>query len=264
MDIQRIKLSDITVADRVRPTDEDYVAMLANSMAENGQMQPILIRPTPNGDTPYKLIFGAHRHAAATLLEWTEIDATVQKLSADEAELIEIDENLIRHDLNVLDKAISLAKRKDVYERLHPHTKHGGDRISNLFSEQVDKSGDLKFTADAAEKLGVSERSIERAVQMASKLDPAAMQALRGTPAVNNQSHLLALCKLTPAEQKKAVRKVSPDIDLGAAIASVKGKDASAKEDDGGLGKLMKAFASATPKAREGFFEDLKIKGVLK
>jgi ParB family transcriptional regulator, chromosome partitioning protein len=41
--------------------------------------------------------------------------------------LREIDENLVRTDLNLLERAEHLLRRKELYERLHPETRKGGN-----------------------------------------------------------------------------------------------------------------------------------------
>jgi hypothetical protein len=46
-------------------------------------------------------------------------------MDADQAELAEIDENLIRADLTPAEEAIHIGRRKAIYEKLHPETVHG-------------------------------------------------------------------------------------------------------------------------------------------
>ncbi len=72
-----------------------------------------------------------HRFEAARNCGHQTIRAEVyDSLSDDEAELIQIDENLIRANLSDAERILHVARRKELYEKLHPETKHGGDRRS--------------------------------------------------------------------------------------------------------------------------------------
>ncbi len=62
-----------------------------------------------------------------------------------------------------------------------------------------------RFTADIAEKIGLSERAIQRAVLIWTRLAPSVRERLMGTEHADNQQALLALCDLTQIEQDKAL-----------------------------------------------------------
>jgi ParB family chromosome partitioning protein len=127
----------------------------------------------------WRLIAGAHRLAAVPKLGHNKIDATVlHGLDIDAMRLAEIDENLVRADLTPGERALHLAERKRLYEKLHPETKHGGDRKSAGSTRQ---NGDLiRFTQDAADKTGRSERTVQRELERADKISDLA--DLVGTP----------------------------------------------------------------------------------
>jgi ParB family chromosome partitioning protein len=95
-----IALGDIAVAKhRLRGLRENTANALSQSMADQGQLQPIVVRPRKHGR--YWLVAGLHRLAAARKLKWAEINCTIfDGMAADEAELAEIDENLIRAELS--------------------------------------------------------------------------------------------------------------------------------------------------------------------
>jgi ParB family chromosome partitioning protein len=91
-------------------------------MSDQGQLQPIVVRPHNGGG--YCLVAGLHRFEAAKKLKWKEINRTVlDNMEANQAELIEIDENLIRADLSPAERAMHIGKRKKLYEKVHPETK---------------------------------------------------------------------------------------------------------------------------------------------
>lgn len=212
---EQIPLALIDAPDRLRPVDPDWVGAVAVSMAEIGLSEPILVRPV--GDR-YALVAGMHRLAAAQRLGWETIGASVMPLNELQARLAEIDENLMRRELDALDRAIFLAERKTVWEAMHPQTKHGGDRKSQ---KQRDKNqvANLawRFSTEASEKLGFSERSVQRAVGLARSLSPEVRALIRGTYIAAHGADLEKLAKLPPERQLAAARALAgtPPLTLG-------------------------------------------------
>lgn len=195
----------IDCSDRLRGLDEAAVQAMAASMSECGLVQPVTVRRNPDGSNKPRLVAGRHRVAAALLLKWTEIRVEWRVLSNQEARLEEIDENLIRAELTALDRAVFLAERKRVYEELHPETAHGGDRKrkpKSLEDQVANLATWSRYSKDAAAKTGLSERAIQRAVEMVSKLSPAIIDDLRRSTIADNQSQLIAFSDLPEGEQK--------------------------------------------------------------
>ena len=149
----------------------------------------------------YFLIAGRHRLEAARKLKWQTIRAEVRDIKDDAALLAEIDENLVRADLSLVERCLHIDKRKALYERLHPETKHGGDRRSKS-SRQV---GDLndRFTKDTA-KTGLSERSVQRDVARAKAI--VVLPEITRT-SLDTGAELDALAKLPESEQRKLAKR---------------------------------------------------------
>src|ERR1700689_3392747 len=78
--------------------DEKLIAELAESIAANGVVQPILVRSLPNGR--YQLIAGERRWLASQKAGKTTIPAILRQVSDEQAMEITIVENLQRADLN--------------------------------------------------------------------------------------------------------------------------------------------------------------------
>jgi ParB family chromosome partitioning protein len=83
--------------------DEDQLAELAASIAANGVVQPILVRPQPNGR--FQLIAGERRWRASGLAGKTTVPAILRQVSDEQAMEITIVENLQRADLNPMEQA---------------------------------------------------------------------------------------------------------------------------------------------------------------
>jgi ParB family chromosome partitioning protein len=67
-----VRLSDIIVPPRrLRVLRPGVVAQLADSMKAQGQLQPIVLRPSEA--TGYYLVAGMHRLAAAKTLQWESV-----------------------------------------------------------------------------------------------------------------------------------------------------------------------------------------------
>lgn len=212
----RVTLDNLDVSERLRPVDGAWVEALASSMEEHGLEQPVVVVKLPAGRK--KLVAGAHRVAAARLLGWQEIDAIERDITETEARLIEIDENLMRRELNALDRAVFMLERKRIYEELYPETMHGKapkSKVERLKAEQDgEKSQGLRlfpkrFTAEAAERVGLSERLVQLAVSIAQNLTPKAIDLLRSTPLASNQAALLALCEESATDQVRIAKLIA-------------------------------------------------------
>jgi len=82
---------------------ETALQELAESIRSSGVVQPIVVRPKPNGR--YVLILGERRCRASKLAGKTTIPAIVRKVSDQQAAEMTIVENLQRQDLNCLEQA---------------------------------------------------------------------------------------------------------------------------------------------------------------
>jgi hypothetical protein len=81
---------------------------------------------------------------------------------APEAELIHTDENLIRANLSDAERILHVARRKELYEKLHPETKHGGDRRSARARSSSQNENLKAFVADIAVKTGKGRSTVAR------------------------------------------------------------------------------------------------------
>lgn len=83
--------------------DEDALAELADSIAKHGVIQPLLVRPMPDGS--YQLVAGERRWRASRMAGLTEVPVVIKELSDDEAMALALIENLQREDLNAIEEA---------------------------------------------------------------------------------------------------------------------------------------------------------------
>ncbi|TAD71511.1 MAG: ParB/RepB/Spo0J family partition protein [Sphingomonadales bacterium] len=84
--------------------DEAALEELAASIASRGVIQPIIVRPHPEG-TGYQLVAGERRWRAAQKARLHEIPALVRDLSDREVMALALIENLQREDLNPVEEA---------------------------------------------------------------------------------------------------------------------------------------------------------------
>ncbi|UXT99421.1 ParB/RepB/Spo0J family partition protein [Agrobacterium tumefaciens] len=203
-EVRDIPLSEIDIPEnRARSFDPDEAKALAFIIGRTGLQNPIRVRAVGNR---FRLIAGRKRLEAIRLLEWEAIPSTVSTAQTDDdARLEEVMENLGRFDLNKLDRCQHLYELKQVYERLHPEVKHGGDRKSEIKTQNLRLDSEspeiFGFAAAMAEKIGMSRRSVELAVEIWTGLTPESRQRLAGTRLANHQSGLKELSEQSPAGQ---------------------------------------------------------------
>ena len=151
-------------------------------VAPQCEVQLVRQRSTPGADAKAALLEvsrPAVERAAFIQAKAPEIAATVLPLDGLKAELAEIDENLVRNELHFTERGEHFARRKKIYEALHPETKagqygHKGGKVVESAETAVSS-----FASDTASKTGVSSRVIHEEIQLARDLVPEAKEAIR-------------------------------------------------------------------------------------
>ena len=198
----KIKIEDIRINDGRRKIDEKTVNELMGSIECYGLINPVTV------DKNMVLIAGNHRLQACKRLGWEEIECTVMDLDKMKAELAEIDENLIRKELDFIEQGEQLARRKEIYEALHPETKNGGGRKSEIRWPRRPSDSQKSFSEDTASKTGISDRSIRKKIQIARDLQPEVKEIVRESGIGSELAVKLARIK-DPEEQKDTAQKLA-------------------------------------------------------
>lgn len=93
--------------------DEAALADLSASIAQHGVLQPLLVRPLPDGR--YQLVAGERRWRASRMAGLTEVPVVVREMSDQEASELALIENLQRQDLNPMEEALGYRTLMEQY-----------------------------------------------------------------------------------------------------------------------------------------------------
>jgi ParB family chromosome partitioning protein len=112
---ERVRMADIVPNKEQPRRDFDLAALeqLAASIREHGVIQPLVLRPMPNGT--YQIVAGERRYRASRMAGLLEVPAVVQELTDQEAMELALIENLQREDLNPLEEAQGYQALLDEY-----------------------------------------------------------------------------------------------------------------------------------------------------
>ena len=83
----------------------EELAELAQSIKENGLLQPLLLRPAPKIPGKYELVAGERRLRAVQKLGWREVPAVTRDVDDDTLLVLALVENLQREALNPMEEA---------------------------------------------------------------------------------------------------------------------------------------------------------------
>ena len=192
----KVKISNIKINPGRREAEPKAVEELARSITAVGLMNPVTL------DQNNTLVAGLHRLEAAKLLGWTEIECTTIGMDSVQAKLAEIDENIVRTKLNRQEVCEQLLRRKEIYETLHPETRHGMRNGQTAKNANLATLETKSFAEDTAEKTGMSKRAVSRLLQIANNLTG---DARRIVEAHNmTQDTALKLSRLQNDEQVEA------------------------------------------------------------
>lgn len=87
---------------------EESIQELANSMRENGLINPLTLRVV--GKNQYEIICGERRFKAAQFLGWEKINAYIKNVTTEEAQELCLIENIQREDISPIEEAQAYQK----------------------------------------------------------------------------------------------------------------------------------------------------------
>lgn len=96
-----------------RTFDEQALSELADSIAQHGVLQPLLVRPLMGGG--YQIVAGERRWRAARMAGLAEVPAVVRELTDSQVMELALIENLQREDLNPMEEAQGYQSLMDTY-----------------------------------------------------------------------------------------------------------------------------------------------------
>lgn len=106
-EIRRVKVAAV-VPNPLQPrrtfTDQE-LQELADSIKENGLLQPLVVRPAPGAPDRYELVAGERRFRAISRLGWEDVPVLVREASDETLLVLALVENLQREALNPLEEA---------------------------------------------------------------------------------------------------------------------------------------------------------------
>ena len=85
--------------------DDELLKELADSINENGLLEPLVVRKKENGR--YEMLSGHRRKKALQLIGISEIECKIKDLSDDEATIYMVDSNLYREKVFPSEKAFA-------------------------------------------------------------------------------------------------------------------------------------------------------------
>ena len=240
----------IDATDRLRDVDPDWIEGFVEAFAVEGQFTAIQVCRLP-GHSDYKLVSGAHRHAAAAKLGMM-LRCEVVTNEANERRIRETSENLLRRDLTPLERATFVAELTAAH-KVRAGLDAGQDgRTASINarwqkvvkSEADDTNATIAFVYgwadETADSLGFSRRTVYNDLLLIRRLAPSVIKTLRDAnhPILRNATQLRALAKLDHDQQRKAADGlIAGAKNVAAVFAKPKRKD-----DDT---KLFNAFTSA-------------------
>lgn len=179
--------------------DEGALAELAANIEQHGVLQPVLLRPRPNGaPETYELVVGSRRYRASKLAGRETIPATIRELTDTQAAELQLIENLLREGVHELDEANGYA----ALQQLNPNS----------------------YTLETiALKVSRSPAYVHGRLQLLNLVDEA-KQAFRA--AKLTVSHAFEIARLTPKDQRRALHECFPE--HRSAVAMLKDAQAEA------------------------------------
>lgn len=252
----KVKLLDIE-PNREQPRkqfDEEALSELSDSIAQHGVLQPLLVRPMPDGG--YQLVAGERRWRASRMAGLTEVPVVIRDLTDAQVAELALVENLQRENLNPLEEA-------NGYKELSDKFGYTQEKISEIVGKSRPSIANalrlLNLPADVQEMVSDGSLSMGHARAILSLEDDKKKTDLAKLVIANDlsvrETERIARNMVKEAPKKSKAKKRNPYYDeaelalsevLGRKVKITKSSKKGALEieffDDADLKKLLKIF----------------------
>lgn len=203
-----VAINQVSIPLNRRALKDQKVAELMQSIQTNGLLNPVTL------DQHYTLVAGLHRLTACKLLGYEQIECNIITYADREhARLAEIDENLIRNELEALERAELWLERDQILDSLGLRAQAGDNQYSRRASRasgQQNRRSDrqqgdetvsppvslpIKTTLELAHEVGYTDRTFQQGKQIARDILPEVKQALKDTPLAKSPRSLLKVAR---------------------------------------------------------------------
>lgn len=178
MKVVEVPVSDITVRFRLRNPSESKIEEISESISQVGLINPITI------DSEKNLLAGFHRYICYQKLNKKTIPCIIKDSDIRVGELIEIDENLKRNELNFIEQGSHILRREELMKELGLTYSQGDNRFTNEEKKLTVK--------DLADGLGMNKRSYQLRKQI-TNIHPEVQDLLVDTEYADNLNDLVKL-----------------------------------------------------------------------
>ena len=119
-----------------RSFEPEALRELADSLRARGVLQPLIVRPHPDGSDLYQIVAGERRWRAAQMAQLHEMPVIVRSLDDNEMLEVALIENIQRADLNAIEEAASFRQLMDRFghtqEQLAEALNKSRSHVANL------------------------------------------------------------------------------------------------------------------------------------
>lgn len=242
--LDKLRVSKMVPIEFVRPgkyqprhrVNDEEMQGLAQSVAEKGILQPIVVRRSPENPNDYEIIAGERRWRAAQIAKLHEVPVVIKDLTDAEALEIALVENLQRQDLSPLEEGEGYRRLMDEFS----HTQEQMAKVLGKSRSHVANTLRLLALPESVKKLvdsGAITAGHARALLNSPRPEQLAQEIVKRGLNVR-QTENLARSKPRPTEPTPPVGKDADTLALENSLANLLGLKVEIR-NHGGRGSLV-------------------------
>lgn len=199
--VEWIEIKKIVVGPRMRGLSERHVEEMKQSIKLIGIINPLIVTER------HHLVAGRHRLTACEQLGWKKVPVIIVADNQLLNEQEEIDENLFRVGLTVLERGEHLRRGREIFKQLAEEARSQSDQERNYFAETS------SYSEFAARQSVTTRRSIQQEIRIATLICQEAKDLIRDQPFADRKVDLLKFCRMGHEDQMKVAKIINAGVE---------------------------------------------------